>query len=138
MFKEEDLTRGIIGVAMQLHSELGPGFKENVYHKALHIKLIKAGHIVESEKQFSVFTEQEKVGNFRVDLLVNGRIIVELKSIDTFMPRIFRTQLVSYLKAAQLEVGLLLNFGKPSLEFQRIAHYQNLFSSSQNPSKSNI
>lgn len=125
MFKEEELTRKIIGVAMSVHRELGPGFKENVYHKALYLKLLEELGMVEREKQFIVRIDGEEVGKFRIDLLVGGRVIVEIKVIDTIMPRIFRTQMVSYLKASGLEIGLLINFGKPSLEFKRIPHYHN-------------
>ena len=136
MFKEEQLTREIIGIAMAVHRQLGPGFKENVYHRALLIALRKRRHLVESEKAFQVFLDGELVGNFRVDLLVASKVIVEIKAIDFLMPRIYRTQLVSYLKASHIEVGLLINFGKPSLEVKRIAHFRNPSKSSQNLSES--
>src|SRR3989338_2871832 len=125
MFKEEELTRKIIGVAMSVHRALGPGFKENVYHKALLISLRNQNTEAESEKSFQVIFNGAIVGNFRVDIFIEHKVIVELKAVDTIMPRIFKTQLVSYLKAAKVEVGLLINFGKPSLEYERIVHYYN-------------
>ncbi len=124
MFKEEEATKQIIGIAMEIHRQLGPGFKERVYHNAMLALLQKQKCEVESEKVFKVYLENTKIGDFRVDLLVFSKIIVEIKAIDGFLPQVFRTQLVSYLKASGLEVGLLLNFGNPSLEFKRIAHYQ--------------
>ena len=124
MFKEEEATKQIIGIAMEIHRQLGPGFKERVYHNAMLALLQKQKCEVESEKVFKVYLENTKIGDFRVDLLVFSKIIVEIKAIDGFLPQVFRTQLVSYLKASGLEVVLLLNFGNPSLEFKRIAHYQ--------------
>lgn len=125
MFKEEELTKKIIGIAMAVHCALGPGFKESVYHKALYISLQNRSILAENEKSFQVIFNGAIVGNFRVDLFVERKVILELKAVDTIMPRIFRTQLVSYLKAAKVEVGLLINFGKPSLEYERVVHYIN-------------
>ncbi len=124
MFKEEELTKNIIGLAMRVHRELGPGFKENIYHKAMIAVLSDGRYNVLTEKPFKVYLDKKEIGNFRADLIVDNKIIVEIKAVSGKMPQIFQSQLVSYLKAAGLEVGLLLNFGNPSLEFKRIVHYK--------------
>ncbi len=123
MFKEEELTRKIIGVAMKLHTTLGPGFKENIYHQGLIAALEEEKLGMETEKAFKVFWKKIKIGDFRVDLIVDGKVIIEMKAISGKMPKIFQAQLISYLKASGLEVGLILNFGNPSLEFQRVVSY---------------
>ena len=122
MLKEEELTGKIIGLAMKVHRELGPGFKESIYHQAMIVILRAEGHEVETEKQFSVFLGAVKIGTFRADLIVNKKVILEIKAIGGKMPKIFLSQVVSYLKASHLEVGRLLNFGNPSLEFDRLAN----------------
>ncbi len=124
MFKEEELTRMIIGSAMRLHTELGPGFKESIYHKGMLVALQEQISKVETEQPFKVYWKQIIIGNFRVDLIIDGRVIVEIKAIAGKMPKIFQAQVVSYLKASGIEVGLLLNFGNPSLEFQRVVYYR--------------
>ena len=123
MFKEEEITRQIIGTAMKLHSELGPGFKEVVYHKGMIVALGEVGCVVETEKPFKVYWKKIKIGDFRVDLIVNKKIVIEVKAVAGKMHKIFQSQLVSYLKASGLEIGLILNFGNPSLEFQRVVYY---------------
>ncbi len=123
MFKEETLTRQIIGLAMKLHTELGPGFKEIIYHKGMIAILEEAGNKVETEQPFKVYWKKIKIGDFRVDLIVDKKVVIEIKAISGKMPKIFQAQLVSYLKASELEIGLILNFGNPSLEFQRVVYY---------------
>lgn len=91
---------------------------------------------VETEKEFDVIYKDRIIGIFRIDLLVNDKVIVELKAISGEMHKIFLTQTVSYLKASQLEVGLLINFGNPSLEVKRLANYKNYRVSQCNPVKS--
>lgn len=124
MFKEGELTKIIIGFAMKAHRELGPGFKEKVYHNAMIYLLNKNKYIVITEKSFKVYLDKKEIGNFRVDLMINNKIIIEIKAVSGKMPQIFHSQLVSYLKASEIEVGLLLNFGNPSLEFKRIVCYK--------------
>lgn len=125
MYKEVDLTRKIIGIAMKIHTELGPGFKEHIYHQAMLNDLQEERFDVETEFEYDVVYKSKLIGIFRVDLLINNKIIVELKAVSGEMPTIFQTQTVSYLKASNLEVGLLINFGNPSLEVKRIANYKN-------------
>ncbi len=127
MYKESDLTRRIIGVAMKIHQEIGPGFPEKIYHQAMILALQDESAQFESEKEFDVFYVKRWVGTFRVDLLVENKVIVELKAVCGEMPDLFKTQTISYLKASGIEVGLLINFGNRNLEIKRLAHYHDYF-----------
>lgn len=129
MYKEEELTRKIIGVAMRVHRAIGPGFQERIYQNAMEYVLRSDDLFVESEKEFDIFFEEIWVGTFRLDLVINGRVVVELKAIVGEMPKLFQTQTISYLKASKLEVGLLINFGNSSLEVKRLANYRDFNSS---------
>ena len=79
----------------------------------------------ETEKEIDVFFQKKLVGSFRLDLLIENRAVVELKAVVGEMPKIFKTQTISYLKASNIEVGLLINFGNPSLDVKRLARYHN-------------
>ncbi|MFZ2189694.1 MAG: GxxExxY protein [Candidatus Magasanikiibacteriota bacterium] len=125
MYKDVDLTKKIIGIAMKIHTQLGPGFKEEIYHQAMLNDLLEENFKVETEYEYDVYYKNKLIGIFRVDLLINNKIIVELKAVSGDLPKIFQTQTVSYLKASNLEVGLLINFSNPSLEVKRIANYRN-------------
>lgn len=109
---------------MNVHRELGPGFKEIVYHQAL-IKSLSKDLQIEMEKQFDVYLGEEKIGNFRADLVVKNKVIVEVKAVSGFMPKIFYSQVTTYLKASKIEVGLQINFGNPSLDFKRFVYTNN-------------
>lgn len=124
MYKESKLTGEIIGIAMKVHREIGPGFQEKIYHRAMIIALENAGYEIESEKEFNVLFRGTKVGTFRVDLLVEDGVVVELKAVVGEAKAIFKTQTISYLKASGTEVGLLINFGNRSIEVNRLARYQ--------------
>lgn len=125
LYKESNLTERIIGVAMKIHREIGPGFQERVYHQGMKLALQDEKIIFKSEKEFDVLYFGRWVGTFRVDLLVENKVIVELKSVCGEMPDLFKTQTISYLKASSVEVGLLINFGNRKLEVKRLAHYHN-------------
>lgn len=125
MYKESDLTKKIIGLAMQVHNEIGPGYQESIYHNAMIIVLEKEGYVFETEKEVDVFFQEKLVGSFRLDLLIENKVVVELKAVVGEMPKIFKTQTISYLKASAVEIGLLINFGNPSLEIKRLARYHN-------------
>ncbi|HBU06493.1 MAG TPA: GxxExxY protein [Candidatus Magasanikbacteria bacterium] len=122
--KEWELTQKIIGIAIEIHKTLGPGFKEYIYHQAMINDLIENKFDIESEFEYDVYYKNKLIGTFRVDLLVNNKIIIELKAVSGELPKIFQTQTVSYLKASKLEVGLLINFGNPKLEIKRIVNYR--------------
>ena len=116
-YKHSDITKEIIGAAYEVHNTLGSGFLEKVYQNALmvELKLRKIG--AESEKPITVQYRGEMVGNYIADIVVEDKIIVEVKAIKA-LSEIHEVQLVNYLTATGIEVGLLLNFGK-SVEVKR-------------------
>jgi GxxExxY protein len=113
-----DLCGQIIGVAMKIHSTLGPGFLESVYQNALIWELRKSGLKSEAQKPVSVQYDGQNVGAFAADLLVNDSVIIEIKAIQT-LAKAQEVQLVNYLTATGLNEGLLLNFGAERLEFKK-------------------
>lgn len=121
----KELTYKIIGICFKVHSELGCGFPEKIYHKAIIIELQKEGMDYASEKLIEIKYSNEEVGTFRLDLVIEEKVIVEIKAVE-LMPRIFREKLLSYLKAALYEVGLLINFGSPKLEYERIVRIKSV------------
>lgn len=118
MEKYAEITRIIIGAAMRVHGALGPGFLESVYKRAMVLELGRAGLAVQVEKSLSVIYESAVVGDFTPDLLVERVIVVELKAVQAIATA-HEVQTVLYLTATGIDVGLLLNFGAPSLQFKR-------------------
>lgn len=116
--QDQQLTEQIIGCAMKVHSTLGPGFLESVYQKALAHELRKAGLNLECEKPITVRYDGVVVGDFAADMLVEDRVMLELKANQALVPA-NEVRLVNYLTATGIEVGLLLNFGAERLEFKR-------------------
>jgi len=116
--EEQELTEKIIGCAMKVHSRLGSGFLESVYAKALGHELSKAGLKVEREKLIVVTYDGVVVGEFSADKLVENKVMVEEKAVQALSPA-HEVQLVNYLTATGVEIGLLLNFGGPRLEYKR-------------------
>ena len=98
---DEGLARRVIGAAIEVHKQLGPGFLESIYRKAMVYELQLSGLIVESEKEILVPYKGTQIAGQRLDLLVGERIIVELKAVESFAP-IHQAQLISYLKATRL------------------------------------
>lgn len=115
----EELTSRIIGCAIEVHKELGPGFLESIYETAMTLELRRAGLQVEQQKPLSLFYRETLVGQHRLDLLVENRIIVELKAASA-LEDIHFAIVRSYLKAARLEHGLLLNFATAPLTIKRV------------------
>jgi GxxExxY protein len=113
-----DLCGQVIGLAMKVHSTLGPGFLESVYQNALVCELRKSGFRSEAQKPIAVRYDGQVVGAFAADLLVNDSVIVEVKAIQT-LAKSHEVQLVNYLTATGLNEGLLLNFGAERLEFKK-------------------
>ncbi|HET9419255.1 MAG TPA: GxxExxY protein [Chthoniobacterales bacterium] len=113
-----DLCVQIIGLAMKVHSTLGPGFLESVYQNALIWELRKSGLKSEAQKPISVQYDGQIVGAFAADLLVNDSVIVEIKAIQA-LAKAHEIQLVNYLTATGLEERLLLNFGAERLQFKK-------------------
>ena len=114
-FKHGELTEKIIGVFYDVYNELGGGFLESVYHGAMTIALEQAGLKVEREVAVPVLFRGRSVGDYRADLLVEKKVIVELKAVRILEPS-HEAQLHHYLRATNVEVGLLFNFGvKPQM-----------------------
>lgn len=118
--KRDPLTSRIIEACYQVHTELGPGFVERIYLNAVTIALAKKNLEYNTEKEFVVKYEEKPVGKFRADIVCENKVIVELKAVEGKMPKIFESQVISYLKASGLEVGLLVNFGNRSCEVRRL------------------
>jgi GxxExxY protein len=114
---QDTLTEQVIGAAMAVHRALGPGFLESVYRNALAFELRAMGLEVKTEVAIPVFYRGEQVGDFFADLVVQG-LVIELKATQEIHPA-HEAQLVNYLQATKTEVGLLLNFGTPSLGIKR-------------------
>lgn len=106
-----DLTDLIIKSFYKVYNILGYGFLEKVYENALKVELLKLGLKVEQQKNIKVYYESEQVGEYFADLLINDSVIIELKAAESICEE-HEAQLLNYLKATNIEVGLLLNFGK--------------------------
>ena len=119
--KERDpLTERIIACSYRVHSELGPGFNENIYHNALEIALRQESLRYQTEKSFTVLYQGKDVGRFRLDLIIEDKVIVEVKALTGNIPTVFELQVLSYLKASGYKIGLLINFGNKSCQVRRL------------------
>ncbi|MBA2761403.1 MAG: GxxExxY protein [Segetibacter sp.] len=116
--KYSELTEIIINAAMKVHRSLGPGFPEIIYQRALEVELKRRDINYKAEQELPVFYEGVLVGKRRLDLLVESIILVELKAVSEFEKKNFN-QVLNYLEAFNVEVGLLLNFGVESLQMKR-------------------
>ncbi|MCU0323888.1 MAG: GxxExxY protein [Spirosomaceae bacterium] len=114
-----DLTHKIIGAAMQVHRILGNGFQEVIYQRALAIEFNHLGIAYEREKEMNIFYREEHVGTRRVDFFVENTVMVELKAVSE-LDDAHKAQAINYLEAYHIADGLLINFGKTSLEFKRV------------------
>ncbi len=115
----EELTEKVIGICFEVSNELGSGFLESVYQKALTIALTQKGLTVEEQVPLKVKFRGQVVGDFYPDILVNGKLILELKSIKSISSE-HEAQMINYLKATGLNVGLIINFGRTKLEWKRL------------------
>ena len=113
------LTGQIIGAAMEVHRTLGPGFIESIYHRALLHELGLRHLNCDTERQVDVRYKDQLIGQHRLDIVVENSVIVELKAVST-MAEVHIAQTLSYLKATNIEVALLVNFGLPSLVWKRL------------------
>ena len=114
-YKHSELTDKIIGVFYEVYNDLGFGFFESVYRNSFRLALIEKGLSVQEEVHTPVFFRGKNVGDFKADLIVNQIILIELKTAETLV-RAHEAQVLNYLRATSLEVGLLFNFGpKPQL-----------------------
>lgn len=114
-----DLTDKILGACFEVVNELGAGFLESVYENALMIVLQQKGLHAEAQVPLTVKFRGTVVGEFFADILVEKKLIVELKSISTLRVE-HQAQIINYLKATGIEIGLLVNFGNPKLEYRRL------------------
>lgn len=115
--RHSELTGKVLGAFFQVQKELGFGFSEKVYEGALEVLLLEMGFVVARQKDIDVFYHGRVVGEYKADLIVNGLVLLELKSVDKLIDA-HEAQLLNYLKATEIEVGLLLNFGREA-EFRR-------------------
>lgn len=111
LYKHTELTDKIIKANYKVYNTLGYGFLEKVYENAMFIELKKMNLFVQKQKNISVFYESEEVGDYYADLIVDEKVIVELKAAEGLCEE-HECQLINYLKATEIEVGLLFNFGK--------------------------
>ena len=116
--KHEQITRSVIGCAFAVINELGAGFLESVYEKALLLALRQEGLSAIAQHPVKVMFRGECVGDFYADLFVEEKVIVELKAVKAIAPE-HQAQIINYLNATGIEVGLLINFGNPKLEYKR-------------------
>ena len=119
--EHKELTEKIIGAAIQVHKQLGPGFIESIYEKALMIEFHKRGIQVKAQQEVIVKYDDIEVGRHRLDLFVEGAIVIELKAIKDIEDIHFAI-VKSYLKSVDKKHGLLLNFAKVKLEVKRVIY----------------
>ncbi|GMR22062.1 MAG: GxxExxY protein [Acidobacteriota bacterium] len=119
MLEDETLTGRIIGAGVQVHRELGPGFLESIYESALVIELENRVIPFERQLRIPVIYKNTKVGAHRLDLVVADKVVVEIKAVHELQSAFFRV-VRSYMRATQLNIGLILNFGTPFLEVKRV------------------
>jgi GxxExxY protein len=117
MLKHRLLTNLILKTYFKVYNELGYGFLERVYQNAMFFALQKVGLRVEAQRRIKVYYQGQEVGEYYADLIVNDLVILELKATNTLLSE-HECQLINYLKATEVEIGLLLNFGKEP-EFRR-------------------
>ncbi len=117
-YKHKEITGQIINAAHTVHNRLGYGFLEKVYHNSLVIELRKSNFFVEPEKPVKVKYDDHIVGEYFADIVVDNKVIVEVKAADKYNS-LFETQLLNYLKATDLKVGLIINFGS-SVQVKRM------------------
>lgn len=121
--EHQELTKKILQSAFEVSNNLGVGFLESVYERALCIFLNDQGVLFEQQKTIEVSYKNTIVGTFFADLIVENKIILELKATKQIIPE-HEAQLLSYLKATKLPIGMILNFGQPKLQYRR---YKNRF-----------
>ncbi|MEL7088376.1 MAG: GxxExxY protein [Planctomycetota bacterium] len=119
ILETDRFTESIIGCAFTVSNGLGSGFLEKVYENALVLELLEAGHEVKQQFSAPVFYPETKVGDYVADLVVDNRVLIELKAVKALDP-IHEAQCYNYLNATEIDVCLLFNFGRPKIEIKRI------------------
>lgn len=120
-YQFSDVTETAIGCAMKVHSVLGNGFPEYIYQRAYTIELGKTSLLVQREIECPVYYDGKEIGKRRVDFMINIQVLIELKALSAF-DATNNHQILNYLEAFPLPVGLLINFGNPKLEFRRFTN----------------
>ncbi len=115
----KDLSYNIVGIAMEVHRQLGYGFLEKVYENSMMLLIHKKDINAEQQKPIKVYFDRIVVGEYFADILVEDKIILELKSVDK-ITNVYRAQALNYLKATGLRLAIIINFGKESLQYERI------------------
>jgi GxxExxY protein len=114
-----DLSYKIMGAIFEVHKKLGPGFLESIYEKALIEELSSRGIKVETQKTIDLTYRDKKIGVHRLDLIVEDKVVVELKTVERFSIH-HKAQLTSYLKASGYKLGIPVNFSKSKVEYRRV------------------
>ncbi len=114
-----DITYGIRGAIFEVNRVLGPGFLEKVYENALLIELRTRGYKAESQVPIKVYYKEDVVGEYIADILVEGTVIVEVKTVEK-LEKIHEAQLLNYLKGTGIQVGLLVNMKNPTVDIRRL------------------
>jgi GxxExxY protein len=117
--KYQEITKKIIAASMRVHSELGNGFQEVIYQRALEIEMPFENLSFQREMEMPIYYRDQQIGTRRVDFFVENKIMVELKAIIK-LEDVHLAQAMNYLEAYKMEIGLLINFGSKSLEFKRV------------------
>jgi GxxExxY protein len=120
----EELTGAIIKASFDVSNELGAGFLESVYEKALMVALAQKGIKVESQVPLKVRFRNVVVGDFIADLIIEDKVLVEQKAVSRILPE-HKAQVINYLSATGVNTGLLLNFGNPKVEYYRLHRREN-------------
>lgn len=120
----KELSYKLIGAAIEVHKTLGPGFLEGIYQKAYEAELKIQKIPFVAQKKIKIFYKSIDLGFQVLDLVVDGKVIIEIKSVSEILP-IHQAQLTSYLKATEYELGILINFGSKSLQYKRIVVTKN-------------
>lgn len=118
-FLYKDLTQTIIGAAFKIYKILGYGFLEKVYENALIVELKSKGIDLKNQYPIDVYYKEQNVGNYLADILAEEKVIIELKAEKEYNPK-HESQLLNYLKATHIKVGLLINFGESKCQFKRL------------------
>ena len=123
-YKHTEITEKIIKAFYNVYNTLGYGFLKKVYENAMLIELNKLGLWCENQEKINVYYNKKLVGDYYADIVVENKVIIELKAIEKVNP-IHETQLVNYLKSTTMEVGLLLNFGKQPQHIRKVLSNEN-------------
>lgn len=119
----EDITERILAASFAVMDELGHGFLESVYERALIVALRSEELQVQQQVPITVVFRGQSVGEFYADLLVENKVLVELKTVRMLAPE-HQAQVINYLRATGIEVGLLINFGSPKMDYHRLVRYK--------------